>query len=203
MDESAVRFCRTCSCFLPLNQFPKGKTRYTCKRHWIEQISNSNRERRRKHKDLTPSSSHPLIADEKEHESMHPPLQLLRRIFQKSRKNSTLFDIFSLYHHTSKEKNNKKYFYSMRDVHHIISKKFAPENHSLSPSISIVPRNPLMPWDKENAHVCLDDEEKTIALFFWRKFKDAATYEKLLSMMARDRESPSYSPARECIQTSQ
>jgi hypothetical protein len=173
-DEQNVRFCRHCSRFLPVVEFPKGVTRYLCKRHWIAQIYACNkhhRDKQQKHQQNTKTKTISIISKDKQETK-----DIAKQILRQCKRDAKLFSPCDpmIYCLELNEMNIHKKI--------LLLNQCQKDEESVS-MYYFVPRDPSLHWNIANSYICENDQQRQLAIAFWNVYKCPAKYMKFLNFM--------------------
>ena len=183
-----VRFCRTCSRFLPTSLFPKGPVRYVCKTHWKIQIYECTRRKNMQKKqqemeeysrsimsiDNLTIGNNTAIADATTLGQRAITIQ--KRSFK--RKRQPLSKLRSISILVDSKDDARKVFkvgnvqIGIKDVERLVGCNLA---------LRLLPANPLLPLNNSNIIICTKEERKFMTIL-WKTKCDTQSYDQSLKV---------------------
>ena len=183
-----VRFCRTCSRFLPTSLFPKGPVRYVCKTHWKIQIYECTQRKNMQKKqqeleeysrsimsiDNLTISNNTAIADAATLGQCAITIQ--KRSFK--RKRQPLSKLRSISILVDSKDDARKVFkvgnvqIGIKDVERLVGCNLA---------LRLLPANPLLPLNNSNIIICTKEERKFMTIL-WKTKCDTQSYDQSLKV---------------------
>ena len=194
ITKEDVRFCRTCSRFLPISLFPKGPVRYVCKTHWKIQIYECTQRKnmQKKQRDLEECSRNIMSIDNLTNISNFDSTNamsanegvdkttILKAVKDSSfkRKKQTLSKLRSISILVDSKDDARKVFkvgnvqIGIKDVERLVGCDLA---------LRLIPANPLLPLNNSNIIICTKEERKFMTTL-WKTRCDLKSYDQSLKV---------------------
>ena len=177
-----VRFCRTCSRFLPTSLFPKGPVRYVCKTHWKIQIYECTRRKnmQKKQQEMEEYSRSIMSIDNLTIRNntaiADAAITIQKRSFK--RKRQPLSKLRSISILVDSKDDARKVFkvgnvqIGIKDVERLVGCNLA---------LRLLPANPLLPLNNSNIIICTKEERKFMTIL-WKTKCDTQSYDQSLKV---------------------
>jgi hypothetical protein len=177
-----VRFCRTCSRFLPTSLFPKGPERYVCKTHWKIQIYECTQRKnmQKKQQELEEYSRSIMSIDNLTIRNntaiADAAITIQKRSFK--RKRQPLSKLRSISILVDSKDDARKVFkvgnvqIGIKDVERLVGCNLA---------LRLLPANPLLPLNNSNIIICTKEERKFMTIL-WKTKCDTQSYDQSLKV---------------------